>query len=179
MIRLNTRPDGAATEKIRALYELAFPPSEKKPFELILKKCDEGIMGLIAIEDGGGEFLGLAITLCYSDLLLLDYFAIEEKVRGRGIGGEAIKLLLALYPDKRFILETEDPDEAGADNAEIRRRRLGFYLRSGLSEMEYRIMLFGTQMRVLTGGRVVKFEEYYEIFTNVFGTKTAKNIYLV
>ena len=179
MIRLNTRPDGATTDKIRALYDVAFPPAEKKPFELILKKRDEGIMMLIAIEGEGGEFLGLAITLCYSDLLLLDYFAIAEDMRGRGIGSEAIKMLLALYPDKRFLLETEDPDEVGADNTEIRRRRLGFYLRSGLCEMEYRIMLFETQMRVLTGGRVVKFEEYHEIFTNVFGPKTAEKIYLV
>ena len=176
MMILNDRPDEKRISDIRALYFEAFPKSEQKPFSLILEKAERGEGELISIESEGGEFLGLAITLCYKDILLLDYFAIRAELRGGGIGGEAIELLIKRYADRRFILETEDPDEEGADNREMRMRRLGFYLRHGLRETEWRIMLFGVKMRVLCGGRAVTFEEYHEIFEKLFSEKIATNL---
>lgn len=179
MIRLNDAPDAATVEKIRELYEAAFPKSEKKPFALMVEKVGAGLMEMIAVEDGEGEFYGLAITVLHSDIMLLDYFAIAENKRGRGVGTEVLSLLRERYSDKRFILEVEDPDEVGAQNREERVRRLGFYLRCGLSPLPMTISLFGVQMKLLCGGRVVNFEEYHEIFGAVFSEWAAKNVWLI
>jgi len=179
MIILNSNPSDRQIKEIRTLYLEAFPKEERKPFELILEKVRLGQGELLAIEDDRGEFLGLAITLAHKDILLLDYFAIREDLRGRGVGGRAIEMLLEKYSDRRFILETEDPDEKGAANREERVRRLGFYLSHGLVEMDFRVWLFGVEMKILSGGRVVKFEEYHEIFTALFSEKTASNVRLL
>ena len=179
MIRLNDAPDAATVEKIRTLYEAAFPKSEKKPFALMVDRACAGLMEMIAVEDENGEFLGLVITILYSDIMLLDYFAIAEEKRGCGIGTKVLALLRERYSDRRFILEVEDPDEVGAQNREERVRRLEFYLRCGLSPLPMTISLFGVQMKLLCGGRVVNFEEYHEIFGAVFSEWAAKNVWLI
>ncbi|MBO5051477.1 MAG: GNAT family N-acetyltransferase, partial [Clostridia bacterium] len=74
------------TTLVRQLYESAFPPEEKKPFSLILKKSDEGSMEILSIEEDDGSFLGLAIFILYKELALLDYFAISPERRGGGVG---------------------------------------------------------------------------------------------
>ena len=178
MVVLNTEPSEENRKLIRELYERAFPASEKKPYGLILEKEAAGVVEIISVEDGEGGFLGLVITISKDDLLLLDYFAIAEEARGQGVGGKAIALLCERYADRRFFLETEDPDEPGVDNAGERVRRLNFYRRCGLREMDWRVMLFGVRMRIMTGGRVVNFDEYHEIFTKIFGEKAAKNVLL-
>lgn len=40
-------------DELKNLYETAFPASEQKPFELMLKKREEGDAELLSIEDGG------------------------------------------------------------------------------------------------------------------------------
>ena len=49
--------------KIQALYQEAFPVSERKPFKLMIKKREEGVMELQALENEQNEFCGLAITI--------------------------------------------------------------------------------------------------------------------
>ena len=165
--------------EIKALYEIAFPPEEKKPFSLILQKSDEGHMQIFAIEENDGRFLGLAIFILHGDLALLDYLAIVPTERGRGIGSLALSLLKRHFTGKRFLLEIEDVDEPNADNKPDRIRRRNFYLRNRMFEMPYRIRLFGVQMRVLTGGAPVSFAEYHALFPAVFGEKAASHIQLI
>ena len=167
------------TRAIRELYEEAFPPEEKKPFALILQKCEEGHVEILSIEGEDGSFLGLSIFILYGDLALLDYFAITPEMRGKGVGSEALALLRARHGERRFLLEIEDADEVGADNREERVRRKAFYLRGGLREMPYRILLFGVQMQVLTGGAPVSFDEYHALFPAVFSEKAAQNVRLL
>ena len=45
--------------------------------------------------------------------------------------------------------------------------------------MPYRIDLFGVEMRVLTRGGEVSFEQYHEIFREVFSPLLAKNVRLL
>lgn len=152
---------------LRALYEAAFPASEKKPFSLILEKRDEGFCELLGIEEAG-HFVGLAIFVLTDTLALLDYFAILPEARGRGVGTRALAHLRTRYAGRAFLLEVEAPDEAGADNRAERVRRLSFYLRNGLSKMPYRVSLFGVEMHILTDGTEVSFDAYHGIFRRVF-----------
>ena len=163
------------TEKIRVLYEKSFPKEEKKPFEIMAKKRDEGLMRFISIHDDGGEFLGFMLTAHHGRLVLLDYFAIEPKNRCMGVGSFAIRRLLEEYTQDCVVVEIED-ERLPSDEHELRIRRRDFYLRSGLKIMPYDISFFGVRMRVLTSGGDVDFDEYHELYREVFGPRVAKNI---
>ena len=59
------------------------------------KKAREGVMELLVIHEKK-ELLGLAITVRYKDMELLDYFALETGHRGKKIGSCALELLKQL-----------------------------------------------------------------------------------
>lgn len=177
-------------KNIRALYEKAFPASEKKPFEFILQKRETGNFEVLEIVDDADDFCGLAIMMLYGDLVLLDYFAIAPECRGVGVGSVALKALQEKYADRKFILEIESTvgleDERGTcrDAGNVKRgvsemsaqvralpdterqarlRRKSFYLRNGMRPMDFCVDLFGVEMEILVHGESVTFEEYYSI----------------
>lgn len=65
----------------------------------------------MAVESKEGEFLGLAITMHYQELVLLDYFGIDSGCRGTGVGGQALRELQRRYAGKEFLLEIESAME--------------------------------------------------------------------
>ena len=157
-------------ESIYRLYMTAFPKEERKPFELMLEKEKEGSMELLCIEDDAQGFLGLAIFVLYKDLALLDYFAIADEHRGKGLGTEALRLLQTYHQGTRFFLEIEDI-HVESDNKEERMRRRAFYLRNEMRVMSFTVDLFGVCMEVLTHHCQVSDEEYMQLYTETFGKK--------
>lgn len=167
--------------QIDAIYDLymeAFPKNERKPFQIILDKCEEGSMEILVIEDEKQEFLGLAIFVFYEDMALLDYFAIAKEKRGSGVGTKALKSLQTHYQGKRFFLEIEDA-RTECDNTEERIRRRAFYLRNGMQVMPFMVDLFGVVMEVLTYKTKILPEEYMHLYISVFTNKIKKNIKIV
>lgn len=160
---------------IKTLYLRAFPPAERKPFYIIRKKQSEGSMEILSIESDAGDFLGLAITILYKDIVLLDYFAVDDSQRNNGTGSSALRLLFERYSGKRFLLEIEAPD-IPSENTPERIRRKAFYLRNGMTVMPFRVNLFGIEMEILTNGAQVTFDEYHAIFTNLFSPWIASKI---
>ena len=58
---------------VEKLYLEAFPKAERKPFAMIKKLNKKGKSEMLCLESDNGDFLGLAITVLYEDLVLLDY----------------------------------------------------------------------------------------------------------
>ena len=160
---------------IRTLYEDAFPECERKPFDVMVSAIGRGL-DMCAIEEGG-SFVGLAITLVYGDVALLDYFAVASHRRGCGIGAAALDLLKKKYSGRSLLIEIEDPDDE-CDNPEIRRRRLSFYKRCGMNIMPYKVYFYGTKMLTLTSGGCVDYPSHVAVYENVLGDEVAKNIVL-
>ena len=160
---------------IRALYEDAFPECERKPFDVMVSAIGRGL-DMCALEEEG-EFVGLAITLVYGDVALLDYFAVASHRRGCGIGAAALDLLKKKYSGRALLIEIEDPDDE-CDNREIRRRRLSFYKRCGMVVMPYKVYFYGTKMLTLTSGGCVDYPSHVAVYENVLGDEVAKNIVL-
>ncbi len=104
--------------KVRYLYEEAFPKSEKKPFGMILKGRKKGTYEIMAIENEEGGFQGLAIIMRYGDLVLLDYFAIHPMYRGTGVGSKALKALQKRYEGNMTQDLTEFIEKDGYDMME-------------------------------------------------------------
>ena len=138
------------------------------------KKEREGVMELLAITEKK-EFLGLAITVRYQDMVLLDYFAVEGRLRGKNIGSHALELLKRRYQDCRFMLEIELPETEGPGQ-DLRIRRKAFYLRNGMKETGIKVCLFLVPMELLTDGKAVSFEEYYDLYEHTIGPAFARKV---
>lgn len=159
------------------LYRSAFPASEKKPFWLIRKKQREGISEILGLIDREERLVGLAITIAWQDLLLLDYFAIVKDIRGQGCGGQALRLLQERYRDRRLLLEIETPD-VPCENRQQRLQRRHFYQSCGMDSMDYHVELFGVEMEIMTFQCRVGFDEYHAIFSQVYGKRFASRVTL-
>ncbi len=176
-MKLNTNYD-KYLDVIKNLYLIAFPRSERKPFKLILEKCNSGLMEINIIQNDFDDFLGFAIMIINNDMVLLDYFAIAPEHRGQNIGSSALKMLFEKYKDKRFILEIENTD-IECDNTEERVRRKAFYLKNEMTVMPFKVNLFGVEMEVLTQNCEVSYEEYCSIYKNTFSDEICRKIKLI
>lgn len=163
---------------IRELYEASFPKAEKKPFALILEKQEQGQAEILAITDSQGRVQGLSIMILSGDLVLLDYFAVDPRCRGTGVGSAVLGELQERYGRDRLVVEIERTTGSGAeaDNIQERIRRKNFYLRNGMIPAEFCVDLMGVEMEVLTFGRKLTFEEYYSIYSRVFPKKIADKV---
>ena len=160
--------------KIYGLYQYSFPVREKKPFFSIVKRNKNGKMDMWYIEENG-NFIGLAITMKWKDMVLLDYFAINKNLRSNGYGSKSLRMLQKYYEGRRFLLEIENVYE-NAHNQKDRERRKKFYLNNNMKSMDMFVHLFGTDMEILGYNCMVSYEEYLSIYANIFSIKKASLI---
>ncbi|MBR1736641.1 MAG: GNAT family N-acetyltransferase [Firmicutes bacterium] len=124
--------------EIRDIYENNIPKdfheSEIKPLKKIYAMRDEGNYSCVGFFKN--KVLNAYAFVCYKnerDYILLDYFAVSEKLRGNGIGRECLKGLNDIFGNsKGIILETEDPAFSFDDtDMKIRNKRIEFYEKNG------------------------------------------------
>ena len=133
--------------RLRRLYGQAFPPQERKPFAVIRRMFREGKADVWCVL-AQGKFAGLATTVNGEERILIDYFAVTEKCRGRGIGSGAMACLLNLYGHKGVFLEIESTQTPGPE-AELRQKRKAFYVSCGLEPLHVHAKVFGVPMELL------------------------------
>ncbi len=79
------------------------------------------------------------------NIILLDYFAILEEYRSKGMGSvflQEMKKIVSSY--RAILLETEDVDKAKTiEEAEIRKKRDYFYERNGVIKTDVRTEVYG------------------------------------
>ena len=148
------------------LYRDAFPLKERKPMGLLKWGEKRGCAEQLVFEEGG--FGGMAVTLQWADLVLLDYFAVSPMRRNEGLGSRALQALVDKYPASRMILEIEPPDDR-AKNAVQRRKRKAFYEKNGFYDAGLPVTTFTFPLDVMSRGEKVTFEEYRALLINVHG----------
>lgn len=149
------------------LYRTAFPKAEQKPFSKILRCMREEKMDVWCL-CRERRFAGLATTMKYKDLVLIDYLAVAEKYRSSGVGTAALAALRKCYTDKSLFLEIESVYE-DAPNIIQRQRRKAFYLRCGLTPMNMMVQLGGVNMEVLGFDCKVDYESYFALYKHNVG----------
>ena len=153
--------------RIKRLYRRAFPRCERKPWIMISQMQNKGDVDVWYFQSGG-EFLGLAITACDEKTVLLDYFAVSKKLRGRGYGTKMLKALIAQYSGKTLILEIEKPYPNGKDYLNKQKRK-SFYLNAGLIPLMVSIRLFGVDMELMGTAAGIDYAAYRSFYFNKFG----------
>ena len=158
---------------ILLLYRRAFPRSERKPFKMIRRMHRAGRTDVWLAEQDG-RFAGLGITINGSEIILLDYLAVHEKCRDKGVGSAMLAALYEKYAGLGFFLEIEAPDRD--DPTGIKARRKAFYLRNGLTEMHVTANLFGVRMELLGRGCNLDFDSYRAFYHDHYNAWAAEHV---
>lgn len=154
-------------DEIKNLYIEAFPKSERKPMDQIIKVCQNGFGRIIPIllDD---EFVGMFITLDSNkdDTLLIDYFAIKNDYRGLSLGSKSIELLNKME-NKTIIIEIE-PCHKDAENFIQRKKRKKFYKNLGFRQTDINISWFGVDLELMSLNKTINFDHYMSLLTSIF-----------
>jgi GNAT superfamily N-acetyltransferase len=128
------QPGGEELRPLLALYERAIPANERKSRQTIEQLIRSRVYRVSVLQQGP-TFLGFSILYLGSRVRLLEYLAVDERFRGKGLGAR-------LYKDARLqaghlpmLVEVESTRDAGAD-LEQRTRRLAFYGRLGCRRID-------------------------------------------
>lgn len=127
-----------------------FPKDEVKPLENIKRMWSQNHYKALAMYESGSEQLvGYAfLSFCESSSqLLLDYYAIIETHRGKGLGSYFLKEMKPqLMTYKGIIIETEDITNAKSkEEYTIRKKRDLFYERNGAQKTAIRSSIYGVK----------------------------------
>ena len=118
-------PDINALERIN---EEAIPEAERVSLEDMICTGAE-VTGIYE----NGEPAGFLVTRDYRRICYLAFLAVRSDLRSRGLGGQAVRALIRLHPERQTVVEYEAPAEDCASDV-TRARRKGFYRRNGFYE---------------------------------------------
>lgn len=125
-----------------------FPKAELKPVRGMLRLMEQGKYEPLGVEEKG-ELIGYAAVWLPPERngALLEYFGVLRGKRCGGFGTAILRLLAQRYG--QIFGEVECPDSDDEAENELRRRRIGFYLRNGLRVLDYECALFGVHFNCL------------------------------
>ena len=127
------------------IYVDNFEANVRHPVELIIKRIHEERYRLfVGKQEKDIIVFALVYRLNHPDFLLLDYYAVREGYRDKGIGTEFLKKLFEILRLNKkeiyLIFEVEDPNFG--DNHEERNRRVRFYKSLGVRQIKNMRYLF-------------------------------------
>lgn len=130
-----------------------FPPTERRSLRNILTLTERDEYSTLGLFEAN-TLLGYAFFVRHGRDLLIDYFAILDGNRGRGLGSHFLRLIADYGKDAAsLIAEIEDPDTAHNEEERTRRlRRKAFYERNGFRDTGARVVTFGVHYRLIETG---------------------------
>lgn len=136
--------------EVRDLYGSAFPKEEQLPWDDLLRLTDAMPLDFTVYYDVD-TFVGFTIVLSKDNYNWLWYFAVNERLRGKGYGQKILAHIIEQYQGKRLILDMESIRQE-CDNLEQRVRRRDFYLRNGFRDTETEKTFEGVTYTILMKG---------------------------
>ncbi len=130
-----------------------FPAAEVKPLSRILELFVKKLYFGYGLYDETDNLLAYAFfSAAYGcEFVLLDYLAVVDGNRDRGVGTKMLALLKEEIAKEYvgIILESENPDFAeNAKDFDTRTRRIQFYLNNEFSSTKMVSRLFGVEYRI-------------------------------
>ena len=127
-----SRQKKTEVQKIKQLYETAFPEDEQIPWKDLVRLVGEMPLDFTAYYDGE-EFIGFTIVYPRKSFNWFWYFAVREELRGKGFSQQILTQLIERYKGQPFALDMESTTQV-CDDLEQRKRRQAFYLRNGFRD---------------------------------------------
>lgn len=121
-----------ADEKIKQLYETAFPKEEQIPWKDLVRLVEEMPLDFTAYYNDD-VFIGFTIVYQRKTFNWFWYFAVREELRGKGHGQQILTHLIKKHAGQTSVLDMESPAQA-CENKVQRKRRHDFYLRNGFRD---------------------------------------------
>lgn len=147
--------------------EQVFSDSERRPLAAILRLLEMGrYEALLALEDG--EPIGYAMLWRSGrpGSALLEYLGVLRGKRNGGAGSRILAQLGERYNE--LFGEAEAPDTGDPAEDDLRRRRIGFYVRNGFRVLNYMCALFGVRFHCLYRGPEMDDQRVQEIHRSVY-----------
>ena len=110
---------------MKQLYERSFPAEERRPQAALDAAIASESIDLWLIQADGADIGFLTINALPSGVNYIEHFAVEDSMRGSGVGSAALSLMSAMNPGP-MVLEAEP-----AGTNPMAARRIGFYRRLG------------------------------------------------
>ena len=109
---MNTKQITAANadEKIKQLYETAFPEDEQIPWDDLMRLIGEMPLDFTAYYDGQ-SFIGFTIVYPRKSFNWFWYFAVSGELRGKGYGQQILTQLIERYKGQPFVLDMESTNQ--------------------------------------------------------------------
>jgi len=167
--------------EVEALYtdhmKEDFPPDELKPLATLLSLMERGIYDPYALFEDG-RLVAYAFywkTEEERPYVMLDYFAVVPQERNKGRGSALLREMLERFcrGGKGVFGEVEVPDTGDEAVDNLRRRRIGFYKRSGMRVLDFMTKCFGVPFHVIAYGPEIPDEELMEIDRAIYRTACA------
>lgn len=165
--------------QLRQLYEqeltATFPPEELKPLSAMEDLLRRGLYTPLGFyEDGALAAYALLWHTPESGCVLLDYLGVTEKLRGHGLGSQALRETWAAASERfsTLLLEVEAPGDPAGPEYETRVRRIRFYERCGCRYAGFDCALFGVHYREYQYGsadRETALRELEQIYRSQIG----------
>ena len=151
-MRLRTLTKEELARLYREKIQGDFAPGELKPLRAMLRLCDMGRYDPLLVEEEDGTAVGYAMLWLPESRegALLEYLGVFPELRSGGIGARILELLGERY--SQLFGEAEAPDSGDPAEDDLRRRRIGFYLRNGFRVLNYECALFGVHFNCLYRG---------------------------
>lgn len=143
-------------EKIKRLYESAFPYKERMPIFDLLKNKNETTF--CAVYDNE-LFCGFFCLLSFHGITHITYLAVAESCRDKGYGSKILQSIHKMKPQSRIIADIE-MENSRAYNSEQRTRRKKFYIRNGYQETDIFYTWQDVQYQILSYGGAVSKSEF-------------------
>ncbi|MBQ8188962.1 MAG: GNAT family N-acetyltransferase [Lachnospiraceae bacterium] len=151
-----------------------FAKNEIKPLSRILELCKLEkyfCYGFYEKQEQGSEKMIAYVFLVTSEnrkAVLVDYFAVSDGIRGLGYGSKCFEMLQDKVKERNLgtlFLEVENPD-FGMDEAEqlLRKRRIAFYIRNGMTLTNLRIFLYDVEYLLMTSDASEKADVKEQIY---------------
>lgn len=157
MKRRNVRLFDRDKASINALYESSFPEEERMPYPMMIAFTLRRGMDM-KLYYHRGKLCAMTYVCTYGRLSYLFYLAVDESLRGRGLGTRLLEQIRRDYPENNIILEIERLDPTAENNGE-RIRRKEFYKRNGFTECGRCVSYGGVDYEVLSSNGTLDIAE--------------------
>ena len=151
--------------QVMELYEEAFPPYERMPFDLMLELNEIENVDLCSVYDDN-EFIGFYLMIRSNNLAYVSFLAIVPEKRSQGYGSRVLNFIKASYPGYEILLD-EEPVREGSENYEQRLARKHFYEKNGFSSTHYLNSAYGQDYEILSTGDDFDISDYLNIFYSI------------